>query len=217
MTSPITANFGCSYQYRFVSNPSVTAATRSSPTTRTALTPSAARRSVACAHAASRVAGVDASSATSTWRVWRFPASICSVQWRCIAASRSGCGPSTVRATGPASRRTRTSSCIGFCNVWHIRANDAAAAALRAGSSASMSRSLVASTADTWPPCSQWSCRMTTDEMSAGEAERRGSCSEVRTATGCAIRSRRGGRDGATRSPPAPTPRDPQAGACSPR
>ena len=44
---------------------------------------------VACAHAASRAAESMRASATSTWRVWRFPSRICSVQWRCIAASRS--------------------------------------------------------------------------------------------------------------------------------
>ena len=39
---------------------------------------------------------------------------------------------------------------MGLWSVWHIRANDADAAALRAGSSDSISRSLVASTADTF-------------------------------------------------------------------
>ncbi len=117
MTSPTAAYFGYSYQMTFVSKPSVTALARSSPSRRAAVTPSAARRSVVCAHAVSSAAGVDATSATSTWRVWRFPPWICSVQWPYIAASRSGCGPPPAGASRAASLRTRTRSCIGLCSV----------------------------------------------------------------------------------------------------
>ena len=179
-----------------------------------ALTPSAPQGDrVACAQAASSAAGVCARRAiTKTWRVCRFavadllgPVAV----HRGVESARAG--RRRTGASGAASRRTRTSSCIGRSSVWHIRANDAEAAALRAGSSASMSRSLVASTAETQPAVLAAVARGSTIryvERRRGRRQAPG-LREVSRATGSAARSRPGARDGAARSPRAPSPSRP--------
>ena len=198
------------------SNPSVITSASAPPLRRCALTPSAVRRSHACVHVESSAVGVCAARTTKTLRVCRSPSRIWSAQYRCIASSRRACGPATGADAGSASRRTRISSCIGRSSVWHIRANAAAAAALRAGSSESMSRSLVASTAENRPPRSHRSSRITTGSSNGARGRPAlGMAPMVRRAMRNAAHCRRGARGAGAQSPPDPIRRVRQDDVCS--
>ena len=114
ITSPMTAYFGCSYQLtvdveavsdRGEERVTIEAhcASRRSRQGDRSLARRLRREPRASGRSARRGPGGYAGS----------PSRICSVQWRCIAASSCACGPSPDGASGAASRRTRTSSCIG--------------------------------------------------------------------------------------------------------